>query len=73
MTRSTPRADRSLLAFFALAFAISWGALGALQVIATASGVGTWQDLTRSAETTFDLASRPAGTSPPSVYPRSSW
>jgi hypothetical protein len=41
VTRTRPRADRSLLAFFVLAFAISWGAVGALQVIATASGVGT--------------------------------
>lgn len=58
MTRSAQGPDRALLAFFVLAFAISWGALGALQVIATGSGLGTWQDLTRSAETTFDLASR---------------
>jgi len=58
VTRSARAPDRALLAFFILAFAISWGALGALQVIATASGLGTWQDLTRSAETTFDLAAR---------------
>ena len=42
MTRTRPRADRSLLAFFVLAFAISWGALGALQVVVTGSGLGGW-------------------------------
>lgn len=46
-----------MLAFFVLTFALSWGALGALQAVATASGLGTWQDLARSAETTFELAS----------------
>jgi hypothetical protein len=58
VTAAAGRVDAGLLAFFALAFAISWGALGALQIIAVASDLGTWQDLTRSAETTFDLASR---------------
>lgn len=48
--------DRTLLAFFLVAFGVSWGALGALQIVAQASDLGTWQDLTRRAETTFDLA-----------------
>lgn len=57
VTAPARRTDRALLAFFMLAFAISWGALGGLHAIATASDLGTWQDLTRSAETRFDLAS----------------
>ncbi len=47
--------DRPLWVFFALAFAISWTALGALQAIALGSGLEGWQDLSGRAETTFDL------------------
>lgn len=57
MTSAPRRIDPALLAFFALAFGISWGALGLLQAIATASDLGSWQNLTNSAETRFDLVS----------------
>ena len=49
-------ADRSLWTFFALAFAISWCALGVLQIAAVSAGLDDWQQLSRRAETTFDLA-----------------
>ncbi len=53
------RADLHLWLFFALAYAISWGALGALQVIARGAGLDSWSDLTRAAETTFTLTQLP--------------
>lgn len=46
---------RGLLLFFVLSFAISWTALGALQIIATQAGLSDWQELTARAETTFTL------------------